>query len=98
VRTALNCVVGTGTLSVEHKGKHKVFDLARCLPEEVRVEDREDGCCVKLTVRMGPEGSLRPELLIREAFRTASLEAAVSHTTRADTLIETVEGVWVRPV
>ena len=40
VRTALNRVVGTGTLSVEHKGKHKVFDLARSLPKEVRVEDR----------------------------------------------------------
>jgi radical SAM-linked protein len=98
VRAALNSVVGTGTLSVEHKGKHKVFDLARSLPEEVRVEDRQDGCSVKLTVRMGPEGSLRPELLVREALRAASLDAAVSHTTRTDTLIESDEGVWARPV
>ena len=98
VRAALNSVVGTGTLSVEHKGKLKVFDLARCLPEEVRVEDREDGCSIGLTVRMGPEGSLRPELLVREAIRTASLDAAVSHMMRADTLIETDEGVWARPV
>lgn len=98
VRTALNSVVGGGTLSVEHKGKQKVFDLAHCLPEEVRVEDHEDGCSVVLTVRMGPQGSLRPELLIREALRMASLDAAVSHTTRADTLIESDEGVWARPV
>jgi radical SAM-linked protein len=98
VRTALNRVVGAGTLNVEHKGKTKVYDLARSLPEGVRVVDREDGCGVMLAVRMGPEGSLRPELLMREAFRTASLDAAVSHTTRTDTLIESDEGVWARPV
>ena len=98
VRAALDSVVGTGTLSVEHKGKTKVFDLARVLPEEVRVTDRKDGSSIELTVRMGPEGSLRPELLVREAFRTASLDAVVSHTTRTDTLIEVEEGVWVRPV
>lgn len=98
VRAALDGAVTAGTLSVEHKGKTKVFDLARCLPEEVRVEDREDGCSVRLAVRMGPEGSLRPELLVREALRTASLQSTVSRTTRTDTLVEIEEGVWARPV
>lgn len=98
VQAALDRVVGTGTLSVEHKGKIKVFDLARSLPEEVRVEDRDDGCSVMLTVRMGPSGSLRPELLIREALRSEQLSAAVTRTTRTDTLIETDEGVWARPM
>jgi radical SAM-linked protein len=98
VRTALDGVVGTGTLSVEHKGKNKVFDLARSLPKEVRVDDRQDGSSIELAIRMGPEGSLRPELLVREALRAASLDAAVSHTTRTDTLVETDEGVWSRPV
>jgi radical SAM-linked protein len=98
VRDALESVVGTGTLSVEHKGKQKVFDLARCLPKEVRVDDRDDGSRVSLTVRMGSEGSLRPEMLIREAIRTASLSAAISRTTRTDTLIELDGGVWARPV
>lgn len=98
VQAALAGVVGAGTLNVEHKGKTKVFDLARSLPEEARVEDREDGCSVKLTVRMGPQGSLRPELLVREALRSASLSAAVTRTTRTDALIETDEGVWARPM
>ena len=98
VRDALESVIGTGTLSVEHKGKQKVFDLARCLPKEVRVEDHGDGSRISLTVRMGPEGSLRPEMLIGEAIRTASLSAAISCTTRTDTLIETDGGVWARPV
>ncbi len=98
VRSALESLIGTGTLDVEHKGKHKVFDLARCLPEGARVEDRSDGSRVFLTVRMGAQGSLRPELLVREALRAASLEGVVSHTTRTDTLIESDEGVWARPV
>ena len=98
VRDALESVVGTGTLSVEHKGKQKVFDLARCLPKEVRVEDQTNGSRVSLTVRMGPEGSLRPEMLVHEAIRVASLSAAISRTTRTDTLIQRDGGVWARPV
>ncbi|NTU71644.1 MAG: DUF2344 domain-containing protein [Coriobacteriia bacterium] len=98
VRTALESVVSAGTFEVEHKGKHKVFDLARSLPEEARVRDREDGSVVDVTVRMGSQGSLRPELLVVRALETASVDATVLHTTRTDTLIETPEGVWVRPV
>jgi hypothetical protein len=64
----------------------------------VRVEDHGDGSRVSLAVRMGPEGSLRPEMLVGEAIRTASLSAAISRTTRTDTLIEREEGVWARPV
>ena len=98
VRTALQRVVDSGSLTVEHKGKQKVYDLARCLPEEARVSDQDGTSGVALTIRMGPEGSLRPELFIREALRVASLDATVSRMTRTDTLIETEEGVWVRPL
>jgi len=98
VQTALAGVVDSGSLTVQHRGKQKVYDLARSLPKEVRVTDQDGGIHVALTVRMGPEGSLRPEVLIREAFRIASLEATVSHMTRTDTLIETGEGLWVRPL
>jgi radical SAM-linked protein len=98
VRDAIESVTATGELIVEHKGKQKVFDLARCLPKEVRVEDQQDGSRVSLVVRMGSQGSLRPEMLLREAIRTASLSAAILRTTRTDTLIETDGGVWARPV
>ena len=57
-----------------------------------------NGSRVSLTVRMGPEGSLRPDVLVRAAIRTASLSAAISRTTRTDALIERDEGVWARPV
>lgn len=98
VQTALRGVVGAGSLTVEHKGKQKVYDLARCLPKEVRVTDQDGESDVTLTIRMGPDGSLRPELLIREALSAASLDATVSRMTRADTFIETEEGVWARPL
>ncbi len=97
VQAALDSVIGEQTLAVVHKGKNKVYDLTRCLPEEARVSDSEDGSVIALTVRMGPEGSLRPEVLIRAAFAAASLDASVATTTRMATLVETKEG-WARPM
>jgi radical SAM-linked protein len=98
VRTALESLVGLGSLTVQRKGKDKVFDLARSLPKEARVSDQDGGSEVELTVRMGPDGSLRPEVLVSQALSHASLDAVVSHTTRTETFIETSEGSWARPV
>ena len=97
VQAALDSVIAEQTLEVVHKGKNKVYDLARCLPEEARVSDTESGSVIALTVRMGPEGSLRPEVLIRAALAAASLDASVATTTRIATLVET-EGGWARPM
>jgi radical SAM-linked protein len=98
VRAALNRLVESGTLQVEHKGKQKVFDLARSLPKETRVTESADGSDVMLTVRIGPEGSLRPETLVRTALESASADASVVRVTRTDTLIEQEGGVWARPL
>jgi radical SAM-linked protein len=98
VRTALESLVGSGSLTVQRKGKDKVFDLTRSLPKEARVGDKDGGSEVEITVRMGAEGSLRPEVLVLQALSHASLDATVAHTTRTDTFIETSEGSWARPV
>jgi radical SAM-linked protein len=98
VHGALAGLVGTGTLEVEHKGKKKVFDLARSLPKEVRVNQSAGGSQVSLTVRIGPEGSLRPEAFIKAALGAAKVDASVVRVTRTDTLIEAEEGVWTRPL
>ena len=98
VRAALKRLVDSGTLTVVHKGKQKVFDLARSLPEETRVQESADGSRVDLTIRIGPEGSLRPEALVRAALEEASLDASVARVTRTDTLIETEGGAWARPL
>lgn len=98
VHMALADVLSAGELGVEHKGKTKVFDLARSVPKDARVTDREGGADVALAIRMGPEGSLRPEALIRAALERAGISASAVHTTRTDTLVEGDEGVWSRPV
>jgi radical SAM-linked protein len=98
VHAALNRLVELGTLTVTHKGKQKVFDLARSLPEETRVTQSADGSKIALTVRIGPEGSLRPEALVAAALESASADASVVRVTRADSLIENEEGLWARPL
>jgi radical SAM-linked protein len=98
VHAAMKSLVDSGTLTVTHKGKQKVFDLARSLPKETRVTESADGSRIELTVRIGPEGSLRPEALVRSALEAASLDASVVRVTRTDTLIEAQEGLWARPL
>jgi radical SAM-linked protein len=98
VHAAIKSLVDSGTLTVTHKGKQKVFDLARSLPKETRVIESADGSRIELAVRIGSEGSLRPEALLRAALEAASLDASVVRVTRADTLIETQEGLWAHPL
>lgn len=98
VQAALSRLIGEGRLVVEHKGKQKVFDLTRSVPKDPRVTSREGGCEIELAVRMGPEGSLRPETLLRAALAEADVQVTAVRTTRLQTLVEKDEGVWSRPV
>lgn len=93
LQRALDALVRAGSLSIEHKGKRKVFDLAEALPKEPEVTSDEDHVVVRLTVRMGEQGSLRPEVLMRSALGH-DVGATV---TRTDLLIDD-EGVWRSPL
>ncbi len=92
VQRALDTVIGSGRLDVEHKGKQKVFDLSRSLPKEVRVRPTGSGVTATVTTRMGQEGSLRPDMLCTVALSRARCDGAVVRVTRTDTLIEEEEG------
>lgn len=94
---ALQAVVRLGELTVRRKGKDKVFDLTRSLPKEPVVRFDETGTIIDLEVRMGQEGSLRPEALVGQALTRMDAEGAAMAVTRIDTLIEQEEGV-VRPL
>jgi radical SAM-linked protein len=98
VQAALIEVLSAGEFTVVHKGKHKVFDLTRSVPKDACVTVRDGGVTVSLSVRMGPQGSLRPEALIRHSLEVAGIEASAVRTTRLDTFVEDDEGVWSRPV
>lgn len=90
---SLQTLMRTGTLSVEHKGKQKVFDLAEALPKEPEVTSKEGLPLVRLAVRMGERGSLRPDVLVNSALGRP-LQLAV---TRTDLLIEE-DGAWRSPL
>src|SRR5450759_2457842 len=94
---AVEDVLGEAELTVQAKGKTKVFDLASVLPEEPRVESSEAGSTVAITTRMGATGSLRPEALIGRALESAGLPQAITTVTRTDLLMET-EGGFRRPL
>jgi radical SAM-linked protein len=98
VQAALDEVMASGVFTVVHKGKTKVFDLARSVPKDACVSSRDGGVAITLFVRMGPQGSLRPEALIRHTLEVAGVDATAVRTTRLDTFVETDEGVWSRPV
>lgn len=98
VRGGLTSVLGSGQLEIEHKGKTKVFDLARCVPEDPRVSVAENGVEVELAIRMGSQGSLRPEALVKAAIAGIEPEVSAVRTTRLDLLAEDENGVWSRPV
>lgn len=99
VQAAMEAVAARGELKVEHKGKTKVFDLSRALPKEPRATvDHNGSVIVEITVRIGPEGSLRPDAFVREALRTASLPAAVTAVTRTGVFITQEGGALTRPV
>jgi radical SAM-linked protein len=66
---ALDDVVSSGVLEIEHKGATKVYDLAVCLPEGAQASEEDGRIVVRMTVRMGAQGSMRPDALVREALR-----------------------------
>jgi hypothetical protein len=98
IQASLDALGAVGELAVEHRGKAKVFDLARSLPKEPHAREVGGQVHVHVTVRMGPEGSLRPEVLLRAALEPSGKTGVVAVVTRTDTFIETEEGVWSRPV
>ena len=98
VENAIARLLGEGSFSVARKGKTKVFDLSRSLPKEPRVSVGGGRTVVEVAVRMGPEGSLRPDVFVREALARAGIEAFSLGTTRLDAFIEADGGTWSRPM
>ncbi|MDO8880004.1 MAG: TIGR03936 family radical SAM-associated protein [Coriobacteriia bacterium] len=90
---ALARIVETGTLGIDHKGKHKVFDLTEALPKEPDVTTQDGQPVARIWVRMGERGSIRPEALIDAALGAH----ARTIVTRTDLFIED-KGVWRRPL
>lgn len=93
IQRSLVELVGSGRLHVEHKGKEKVFDLAQALPKEPEVRSCGSRIVVRVWVRIGEHGSLRPEALVSAALG----QDVTCKATRSDLLMEGDEG-WRRPL
>jgi radical SAM-linked protein len=77
VRAGLEALAADGSVTIEHKGKTKVFDLAVALPKEPDVGESDGGATIRMTTRMGASGSLRPEALVSEALRRSPVHGYV---------------------
>lgn len=97
VDDALAALIAEGSLETEHKRKTKVFDLARSLPKEARVSSCGEKVAVEVTVRMGQEGSLRPEVLIGKALSRIGCHGVDMFVTRTGLFIEEDDAVR-RPI
>lgn len=93
IERSLGELMGTGRLSVEHKGKQKVFDLSTALPKEPEARSVGGRTFIRMWVRMGEHGSLRPEVFVTAAIGP---DRVVS-VTRTDLLIEDDQD-WRRPL
>jgi radical SAM-linked protein len=82
VRQGVEAIQADGSLTLQHKGKAKVFDLAVFLPKEPTIEAYPGGAKALVTTRMSASGTLRPEALIAEAIRRMSTGVAVITVTR----------------
>lgn len=82
VRQGVRAVLADGSLTLQHKGTPKVFDLTTYLPKEPVVGASPGGAVVRLTTRITATGTLRPEALIAEALSRVSAEGRVTSVTR----------------
>ncbi|MCL4078968.1 TIGR03936 family radical SAM-associated protein [Coriobacteriia bacterium Es71-Z0120] len=82
IARGLSSVSRSGTLTVEHKGKQKVFELATTLLKEPVVRPVDEGAVVEVVTRMSEQGSLRPDALVKAALGPALAGVASVSVTR----------------
>lgn len=82
IAVGLDSVSRSGTLTVEHKGKEKVFELATVLLKEPVVRPVDGGVVVEVITRMSEKGSLRPDALVKAALGPAFEDVVSVSVTR----------------
>jgi len=93
----LAVIVATGSLDVTRKGKVRTFDLASTVWESPQVAATPAGSIVTLGLRLGAQGSLRPETLVTAALEYSGARASALAVTRT-ALFEERDGVLADPL
>ncbi|MCL2504378.1 MAG: TIGR03936 family radical SAM-associated protein [Coriobacteriia bacterium] len=93
LEAALDELMAFGELTVERRGKKKTYDLSRSIAGDVRITgdggDGGDGggdggkIVVEIPIRMGPEGALRPEVMIGRVLENVGVGAGAEVGTGA---------------
>ena len=90
--------IDEGAITVQQKGKNKVYDLSRAFWKEPRVQVEEGTIGVELYIRTSNEGSLRPEAYLGRVFAGSPNEPVITSITRVSQAIEEKDGAMRRPL
>jgi radical SAM-linked protein len=97
VTDGLASALAAGSLAVSRKGKTRTFDLDSTVWEAPVVAETPDGPRISLGLRLGAQGSLRPEALVEAALEYSGARATALTVTRLS-LFEERGGVLVDPL
>jgi hypothetical protein len=82
VRVGLTKVLSRGRIEVARKGKARAFDLDAVVWDDPSVAEGCSGCVVTVGLRLGAEGSLRPDALVTAALEYSEADASALVVTR----------------
>ena len=85
---------------IEQRGKIKAYDALNVLPEPISVTQVDDIAIVRFTIRATPQGTLRPDSLMKFLMDEGDgvVEGVRITYERTATLIEQAGGTWVEPL
>ena len=86
-----------GSLQVSRKGKVRTYDLSEAIWETPAVAAGPGGLRVRLGLRLGEQGSLRPEALVTEALEYSGARASALIVTRT-ALLQERDGTAIDPL
>lgn len=85
-------------LEVEQKGKIKVFDPSHCIPNDAVVTQEEDGMSLTFSLRVAPNGALRPDVLLQTLLTRLESPEQSFDLVRIDQFIPDDKGGLIRPL
>jgi len=81
-RAAVKAMIDDRIFTVEQKAKSKSFDLASVLLKEPVVRSTGERCAIELMIRMGDQGSLRPESFVKAVLERSGGSGRIVSVTR----------------
>jgi radical SAM-linked protein len=97
IRTAMETTAGRPEVAVSHKGKTRAYDPRSELLEPPLVAGSGGDAMVRLVLRLGAQGALRPDALVATALEYSEAEALNLVVTRIS-LLEEREGAYRDPL